>query len=83
MAEIVELDPLKEARGYVVDTLRRVLERAEAGEFASVHLCLFRADDGAMERQSSGSYNVHHVVASLELAKHGLIARNSFGEEDE
>lgn len=83
MAELVKLDPMKEARRYVVDTLREALRRAEAGEFASVHLCLFRTDDGSMERQSSGQYNVHEVVAALELAKFGLIARNTVDPESE
>lgn len=57
--------------------MREHLSKAEAGEYRSVHVCLFRIDDGTMHRESAGQYNVFEVIAALECTKHGLIANNS------
>lgn len=72
MAEIVELPKNRDAENRVTQKLRDVLARAEAGEFVSAHLCLFRPD-GDMERHSAGAYETTQVVAALEIAKHLLI----------
>lgn len=71
-----ELDANAVAKGHVVDCLRDFLRRAEAGDFRSVHIMAFRIDDGSMQRESAGGYNVFEVVAALECAKHGIIATN-------
>lgn len=76
MTSVHQLDPNIEAKRHVVDELREQLRRAEAGEYRSVHICAFRIDDGAMVRVSAGEWVTFEVVAALECAKHGIIAKN-------
>lgn len=80
---ITAIDPHRGSREAILEMLRDLLARAEAGEFRSVHACLFHASDGTMSRESAGHYDVFEAVAALEVAKFGIISRHTIRPEGE
>lgn len=70
---VAELDPHAENRATVVAALRDLLERAEAGEFRSVHVSCFRIEDNAMTTVSAGDISSWEVLAQFEVHKHRML----------
>jgi hypothetical protein len=77
-ASVVKIDTAAESRPHIVALLRQILERAELGDFSSVHIFAVSQNRESLERFAAGAYNTSEAVAALEIAKHMLINENIY-----
>jgi hypothetical protein len=78
MAKLHVIERDEENRAQVVDLLRSLLSRAEAGEFRSVHVAAY-AIDGDLVTVGAGEYSVTDLLAQLEVVKYRVLREHVDG----